>query len=739
VTIDGDPAKRPAPTQAIARNLSVVDADASGLPTGKKIFIIMTNHAASDLTVTGDYTAGDKAELRMTNGANNNVRIGKSWSNEGRFRGQSATMPIPASPLDVTGPVFLELGGVEFMNTPANNTGGTVEFTENVGKRVIQTGKAASGQYYDPFWNIDLKAGSTEINDVLRVNNDLIIRQGAVLDASLGNNPIFLQGNWFNDGGTFVPRQGRVTFLGSKTDASGTAQPTYITRNTMTGVAGGVENFFDLAIYKQHAPGSTDISVIGSNPNNVVLNNRVTVASNLIFYRGRFVSAIDKEMILLENAGFYRDSRDGNGNAFSPLALATLQNLGVPAAPGGSSTQVNFYSGYVNGPVGRFFSSATSDVTGRFPISKDGEYIADPVNGVMLTVRLTTGRPTVFSVEQFNANPDFPNTTAPRTIPAPLNYVSQNRYWVVKNIADSPVPFPGTQVGELLEGSISLPYRGSQEVDPTNPAQTFASAAAMANLLQISILQDHDQYSQPLATNVLRGTAPKGTAWKNLGGVLNPTSNSMMIATQSNFSTLGNGVFTFGFNNVLLPVELMDLTAKTRSRVIDVTWVTAKEENLAYFAVQRSRDGKNFTDIGKLDAKGGNALQTYRFTDAYPVLGNNYYRLRQVDTDNSVTFSKIVVADLGNEATSATGELTLYPNPLEGYQSVINVVVPEEVTGSVRVSVMDMKGQRVYNQNHSTTGGRSVAVALGQRLPTGMYIVHVVSNAGIFQKKLLVR
>ncbi len=738
VTIDGDPAKRPAPSPAVARNLTVVDADATGLPTGKKIFIIMTDHAASDLTVTGDYTAGDKAELRVTNGAHNNVRIGKSWSNEGRFRGQSASMPLPASPLDVTGPVFLELGGVEFMRTPTNNTGGTVEFTENVGKRVIQTGKAASGQYYDPFWNIDLKAGSTEINDVLRVSNDLTIRQGAVLDASLGNNPIFLQGNWLNDGGTFVPRQGRVTFLGSTTDASGTPQPTYITRNRTTGVAGGVENFFDLAIYKQYAPGSTDISVIGSNPNNVVLNNRVTVSSNLIFYRGRFVSATDKEMILLENAGFYRDSRDGNGNAFSPLALATLQNLGVPAAPGGSSTQVNFYSGYVNGPVGRFFSSATSDVTGRFPISKDGEYIADPVNGVMLTVRLTTGRPTVFSVEQFNGNPDFPTTSAPRTIPAPLNYVSQNRYWVVKNIADSPVPFPGTQVGELLEGSISLPYRGSQEIDPTNPARTFAAAAAMVNLLQISILQDFGQYSQPVATNILRGTAPKGTEWKNLGGVLNPSSNSMMISTQSNFSTLGDGVFTFGFNNVLLPVELVDLAAKARGQVIDVTWVTAKEENLAYFVVQRSRDGKNFTDLGKVAPKGGDALQTYRLTDQYPVSGNNYYRLRQVDTDGSVTFSKTVVAQPGSQA-AAKGELVLYPNPLEGYQSVINVVVPEEVTGSVRVSVVDLKGQPVYSQQHYTTGQRSVAVSLGQRLPTGMYIVHVVSDAGIFQKKLVVR
>jgi hypothetical protein len=86
-----------------------------------------------------------------------------------------------------------------------------------------------------------------------------------------------------------------------------------------------------------------------------------------------------------------------------------------------------------------------------------------------------------------------------------------------------------------------------------------------------------------------------------------------------------------------------------------------------------------------------------------------------------------------------TGELTLYPNPLEGYQSVINVVVPGEVTGSVRVSVVDMKGQPCTAGATPLRVGSPVALALGQRLPTGMYIVHVVSDAGIFQKKLVVR
>ncbi len=262
----------------------------------------------------------------------------------------------------------------------------------------------------------------------------------------------------------------------------------------------------------------------------------------------------------------------------------------------------------------------------------------------------------------------------------------------------------------------------------------------MANLLQVSILQDYDNtYTQPYATNVLRGTAPKGTEWNNLGGVVNPTSNSMMISTQSRFSTLGNGVFTFGFNIVGLPVDILTIAAKARGQMIDLTWVTANEENVSYYAVQRSQDGKHFTEIGKVKATGTKSTQTYRFTDEYPASGNNYYRLRQVEAGTTAAYSKIVVAKVGSDVAKAAGDLTIYPNPMEGYQPHLNVIVPEEVSGAVQVSVLDMKGQRIYNATHQTHTGNSIAIALGRQLPTGMYIVHVVSDAGIFQKKLVVR
>jgi hypothetical protein len=574
------------------------------------------------------------------------------------------------------------------------------------------------------------------------VENDLTIRQGAVLDASLGNNAVFLRGDWLNDGGTFVPRQGRVTIAGVKTNPAGTALPTYITKNVTAGVAGGVENFFDLALYKQHGPGSIASAVVGGDPNNVILNNRVTVANGLIFYRGRFVSVTDKEMILLENANFVRTPQDGNGNAFSPIILNALQMLSTPPPPGGASTQVGQYSAYVNGPVGRFYSSSTSDVAGKFPVSKDGEYIAHHSDGVKLTIRLTTNVPTVFSVEQFNANPDFPVPPASRIIPEPLNYVSQSRYWVVKNIAASSVPFPSASVADLSEGSISLPYRGAQEAVPFvhgHNYPNFAYAEAMAKLLQISIVQDSASYTKPYAASVLRGTAPKGTHWNNLGGILSPTTSSTTINTEEKFSTLGNGVFTFGFNYTPLPAEILSLTAKPRNSEIDVVWVAANEENVTEFLVQRSINGRDFQTIGRVAGRKSSTTQSYQFVDLHPLSGINYYRLEQIDIHQLSSLSKTVSASLNGVSSVTKGEITVYPNPVEGHQTELSILVPEEVRGAMQVSLMDMKGQSVYSQRHQADSQQIIRINPGRQLPTGMYIVHVISGEGIFQKKLVVR
>src|SRR3712207_8550857 len=61
-------------------------------------------------SVMGDYTADDNANLRMTSGVNNNIKVGRSWSNEGQFQAQSGAA-IPVSPLSAAGATTLSNSG----------------------------------------------------------------------------------------------------------------------------------------------------------------------------------------------------------------------------------------------------------------------------------------------------------------------------------------------------------------------------------------------------------------------------------------------------------------------------------------------------------------------------------------------------------------------------------------------------------------------------------------------------
>jgi hypothetical protein len=114
-----------------------------------------------------------------------------------------------------------------------------------------------------------------------------------------------------------------------------------------------------------------------------------------------------------------------------------------------------------------------------------------------------------------------------------------------------------------------------------------------------------------------------------------------------------------------LPVELTSFTAKPAGSSVLLTWVTAWERNAQQFDVQRSQDLSEFSTIGSLPARGTtDHRQTYTLADEWPLGGTNYYRLRQVDGDGHVAYSKPVAAAPGD----TTPALELLGNPVDGQE-----------------------------------------------------------------------
>jgi len=124
------------------------------------------------------------------------------------------------------------------------------------------------------------------------------------------------------------------------------------------------------------------------------------------------------------------------------------------------------------------------------------------------------------------------------------------------------------------------------------------------------------------------------------------------------FGTHGRGVWDLVLTAQPLPVEWVRFEAEAQAdRSVALHWETGAEYNQHFFDIQRSTDGISFEHIGQKNATGSGS--TYTFTDAQPLAGINYYRLRQVDFDEKSSFSKTVSAHI----SSPIG-LRVYPSAI---------------------------------------------------------------------------
>lgn len=107
-----------------------------------------------------------------------------------------------------------------------------------------------------------------------------------------------------------------------------------------------------------------------------------------------------------------------------------------------------------------------------------------------------------------------------------------------------------------------------------------------------------------------------------------------------------------------LPVTLAGFTAAQDGNTARLTWRTAAEENASHFEVQRSGDARSWNILEKGIAATGEG-SSYQTTDAFPLAGMNYYRLRMVDLDGTFAFSQVAAVPF--DVPSA---VSVFPNPV---------------------------------------------------------------------------
>ncbi len=187
----------------------------------------------------------------------------------------------------------------------------------------------------------------------------------------------------------------------------------------------------------------------------------------------------------------------------------------------------------------------------------------------------------------------------------------------------------------------------------------------------------------------------------------------------------GSGNWTCRLDNFqifgsTLPVELTGFNAKPAPQGVDLSWNTASERNNNYFAVERSADGRNFSEIGKINGAGeSSSAKEYGFTDPKPLKGVNYYRLKQMDFDGQFEYSKIVSVTIGK-----TGGVRVFPTI--DVAETLRVQFDEPAEEATLWQVIDASG-RVVSSGSFDAEISEYDLPVAQ-LPAGAYFLRLATG-----------
>jgi len=167
----------------------------------------------------------------------------------------------------------------------------------------------------------------------------------------------------------------------------------------------------------------------------------------------------------------------------------------------------------------------------------------------------------------------------------------------------------------------------------------------------------------------------------------------------------------------VLPVTFINVRAFEKGMGIGIEWSNLTEQNLQHYILERSNDGRIYENVDQVSAVGNIHLQEdYSCFDRSPFATSNFYRIRAVGVDGSVTYSQVVRVDVNEKIVT----LNLYPNPVRGKQ--LSVQLSGVKKGNYSIAVYNKTGQWVAGKQLKHPGGSMTeTLELPQTARPGIY------------------
>jgi hypothetical protein len=211
------------------------------------------------------------------------------------------------------------------------------------------------------------------------------------------------------------------------------------------------------------------------------------------------------------------------------------------------------------------------------------------------------------------------------------------------------------------------------------------------------------------------------------------TTSYQPVGSTSTYSGGGNIAFdmvTVTYNSILTPTPITckSFSASYKNNKLKVDWIASCTNIAAYFEVERSKDGSNYTKLQKVNVRTLSEAD-YHIIDDNPLSGSSYYRLKMVDFDGKISYSKVA-----RIKTSLTGVSlnNIFPNPV---QNKLNIEWNAATNSNAQLIVTDIMGRLISKKIIASQDGFNTHSLDVNHLSRGQYHIQLIIENEKFLSK----
>jgi uncharacterized repeat protein (TIGR01451 family) len=204
--------------------------------------------------------------------------------------------------------------------------------------------------------------------------------------------------------------------------------------------------------------------------------------------------------------------------------------------------------------------------------------------------------------------------------------------------------------------------------------------------------------------------------------------------SDANIDFVDDGTAIINPDNGPLPVTMVSFTASLiQDTKVKLDWSTSMEINCSKFKIERSLEGKIFSEVAIVSGSGTTSiLHSYSAMDDVSSATGSivYYRIKQLDIDGKGSYSKVLAVKL----KKANRQITLSPNPFTSY---LNINMEWNSNEVITAKVFNIQGKEMMSKNIQMSKGLNyVSMDELSKLPAGNYFMQFVSGSERFTEKI---